>query len=313
MTGLPDPDQVTIPDVAEPIRAYRVWTVAEGQLLEGANSGVIWPVDGPLIARCLNETSVSVVARAFLDDGDHPLRVTRHEVPCPPDQVAHHVGHGCGIYGLAHPAQAVLHVGTLLPFSQIVYGEVLLSGRYYEYSEGWRAERGHIGALWTLEHPGFRSVDRSLLDELAARYGTTVTDPPVSEHDLTSQAVDRMVAAIHAAGHYVLSPAKFVPINGHHPVTPEPEPTRLDRVFDFLDRNDGRLRTVVAVIQIAGAAYWAWVSVLYLTQQRWGYAVFYGLLGLLWIDGGISSGLGKEPLTNRTLARLLSRIRRHRR
>lgn len=114
-------DELEVPDVAEPIVAYRSWTVNDDGGLCGAQ-GVLWPPRMPMVARCNRGCG---------------------ECPSPPSEVDEtHAGHGCGIYALVdEPVDQPPDMGS-------VWGEVRLYGRVYPYERGYRAEKAEIVCIY---------------------------------------------------------------------------------------------------------------------------------------------------------------------
>lgn len=136
---------IVIPDVPEPIVAYRVWSVDDGWLSStsftavadydpNAAATLTWPVGEPLVAEC--RTDVFKYGNEDRDACGHTPSPNRDG----------HCGSGCGIYAYrtadgmfaAHPAQAEV----------FIFGEVLLSGEVYEHELGYRAHRARVHAIY---------------------------------------------------------------------------------------------------------------------------------------------------------------------
>lgn len=131
---------VQVPDVAEPIRAYRSWDVTHLGL-KGFES-TIWPVALPLRARCLYRSYRSSL-------GSYGSRASDpHQCPSPPGY-PDHMGHGCGIYAYK-TLDACMDDSWRVGGGSRVFGEVLLWGQVYEHEMGYRAEWAKPAAIYEL-------------------------------------------------------------------------------------------------------------------------------------------------------------------
>lgn len=230
-----DPDgllDVEIPDLAEPICAYRAFSVDGRGLLTGAR-GVVWPTDQPLRATHVGSSTTIRLrfGRWWRMLTFHPLRALipvaivavylwllfgvwdagmggliggligaalgiglsgggdwRHSCttsPCPPDAPGHPPVL-CGIYGYHSIAEVKRRTkpfpgsmfgnwrwrGGQWPVRSAVYARVLMWGRVYEHTAGWRAEYARIEALYG-HGP---DVERAAL-----RYGVPIEGDGVEE------------------------------------------------------------------------------------------------------------------------------------
>lgn len=130
---------VIIPDLPEPITAYRAWGVYGmgtelAPLIRGFGA-TAWPVGAPLEAECFGLSS-----GLHYESCDNVPSATNDG----------HKGHGCGIYG--YKTLDDLRSGCRLE-PPIVWGEVLLWGRVMEHAHGWRAQFGQIAAIYTDPDP----------------------------------------------------------------------------------------------------------------------------------------------------------------
>lgn len=117
-------DSIVVPDVAEPIVAYRTWFISDGGLIGTRHQ--TWPPRTGMWARCL---------------------VGCGRCPCTPDQAEKdHDNHGCGIY--AHKDQPRPEYDEHADGDDEVFGQVLLFGQVYEYETGYRAERAEVSCLY---------------------------------------------------------------------------------------------------------------------------------------------------------------------
>lgn len=203
--ALPDPDQVVVPDLPEPIVAYRTWIVDPNGWLSSPMFRVVWPADGPIVACCAEpalshedlppdrwQPPQSVVGPPHPDPSRYllpgrllprpgaPARVRVHPVPCPPSDCTHR-GHGCGLYGIRDPHQLDQRMTSWAAPTMggdgwwRVLGEVWLSGQVLEYSEGYRASRATPKALW---RPPSWPDAHAATEQAAARYCIPLIDPP---------------------------------------------------------------------------------------------------------------------------------------
>jgi hypothetical protein len=121
---------VVVPDVVEPVAAWRVWLLDEKTRPWRLDSVILtcrWPVRQELTARCL--TSRGDLA------GDH-------FAPLP--------GCKCGVYGAARIETLMSYIG--FPYRQDtrprVVGLVSLWGKVLEHEQGWRASHAYPLHLW---------------------------------------------------------------------------------------------------------------------------------------------------------------------
>jgi len=121
-----------VPDLVEPVEAWRVWRVGMregGVVLKSLFAGTVWEPAVPLAASCAV--------------GHRPrwrpwrVEVNRHAVP--------DLDCSCGIYGVRSAAAArwYLDSRTFLYRSERVIGRVALWGEVVESQLGWRAARAY--------------------------------------------------------------------------------------------------------------------------------------------------------------------------
>jgi hypothetical protein len=130
--ALADPDVDPIPDLIEPVEAWRVWRVAmrDGRVvLQSLFLGAVWEPAAPLVAFC---------------NGGHrsrwpPWRKQPNEHPAPELECR------CGIYGVQSVAAArsYLERPPLLCRDDRVIGRVALWGNVVEGPLGWRASHAY--------------------------------------------------------------------------------------------------------------------------------------------------------------------------
>jgi hypothetical protein len=121
-----------IPDLVEPIEAWRVWRVAVCQgrvVLTSVFTSVIWEPAVPLAASC------SVGHRSL----SRPWRVELNDHPAPDLDCR------CGIYGVpsAAGARPYLERPPVLCRDERVIGRVALWGDVVEGQSGWRASHAY--------------------------------------------------------------------------------------------------------------------------------------------------------------------------
>ncbi|MGY6501619.1 MAG: hypothetical protein ACXIVQ_12125 [Acidimicrobiales bacterium] len=160
-----------VPDVIEPLRAYRLWTIDPDQPTALASTvfDTPWPTSGPMVATCRRTHHIPPWVPKDVD-------TTCPSCPSPPAYHGIgtgwpiHVGHGCGVYGLRRPAQVLQHQRTA---GHWVAGEIAMSGKYFEYSNGYRAARAHPVALWVPPPERYgtaRYADHDTVETLADTY-----------------------------------------------------------------------------------------------------------------------------------------------
>lgn len=163
-----DEPEIQVPDVAEPIRAYRSWS-ADGFVLSGT-FGADWEPGGTLTATC----------RAGATCGcDYCTMLARNLKPhaCPSPTSEGHGGHGCGIYGYLTPELLAAHgpaatkpdgghdaamqaalVWMWAGGTPAVWGEVEMWGRVMVHEGGYRAEHARIVRLFDLSDVARRAA-----------------------------------------------------------------------------------------------------------------------------------------------------------
>lgn len=172
-----------VEDVAEPVRAWRGWTVRRHQgrgtwhlasltmttrgipMLGGAS--LFWPTGG-IVARCY-------CREARRGEAGKPLHAL---CPGPPPEAAERGlnphGNGCGVYGMKTPGDLM---GSEWARWAHVLGEVELGGRLWEHGKGWRAQYARVVRLGPLRDVTREALRENFLDprrveqEIIERYG----------------------------------------------------------------------------------------------------------------------------------------------
>lgn len=155
-----------IPDLPEPIVAYRAWGIewpAEWKPRLVGFSGTSWPTAGPLKAECMlgKDNAVSfggaTVARVTINGVSSLLNAEPcDEAPSPPATTTFggpatgHVGYGCGIYAYKTPDQMLRHCARS---GRHVWGRVLLWGKVFDHKGGYRAEYGQVHSFIPMFEP----------------------------------------------------------------------------------------------------------------------------------------------------------------
>jgi hypothetical protein len=157
--------RVRVPDLPEPIVAYRAWRRLGKHLASALGGSDIWRPEEPLRARCLGGLYGPPLWRRG------PMSFDYVE-PEPPPHRSPALQCGCGIYGYKTAAHMEQTMGSLRS-ANIIVGEVLLWGRVFEHEEGWRGEFARPHRLWRLWGPGYEAR----LEHLAAGYGAEIVEP----------------------------------------------------------------------------------------------------------------------------------------
>lgn len=171
---------VEIPDVAEPIRGYRVFRL---ETVKGENeetlyvlksyNGTDWPPNGTgkrrvhgaehITARCIKAKSLP----------EHPC-------PSPPQMEGAHEGMGCGIYAFKELNDLVLGFRLFgMPLRDkgtsgylvLLYGEIEMWGHVYDHEKGYRAEHAQLKKLYHCPPYGMGAEQ---LEAVAEQYGVEV-------------------------------------------------------------------------------------------------------------------------------------------
>ena len=158
-----EPLDFQIPDVAEPIRGYRTWSVEyrESHSFGGPLSGPFrltssfgrgaWKPDDPVIAECGN-SSIDSVDRKTRGRacGESPSRSKEG-----------HYGYGCGIYSYRDPVRAASYHNPS-SFKNSIWGEILMWGNVYEHEHGYRAQYACVSAIALMKNPWFVKMAEGL-------------------------------------------------------------------------------------------------------------------------------------------------------
>lgn len=181
------PDDVIVPDFAEPVTGYRVWIPVNYTVPNKSDhEGEALPPIGPACMRAINgtvypwrETTVleaecRMPSGAFQRWANPAYGATQTEPctdpPCPPFKTGYpnpHYGHGCGIYAAkTFEDLATVWLMDSEKASNYIVGEVLLWGKVYEYDKGWRGQYAQPSVLYDNGRPE--------VAELARRYGCEV-------------------------------------------------------------------------------------------------------------------------------------------
>ena len=160
----------TAPDLAEPVRAWRVWLprrTERGYRLESVVTNCLWPARRAMVAGCL---------LAAPGRWDHPS----------PDTECR-----CGIYAVAD-LQALrpylAERSSARAFSRAL-GIVSLWGKVVRHEQGWRAARGYPARLW-LPAPEARGRRPSESEEIARGFADYGIPVELVEADSSSELVD---------------------------------------------------------------------------------------------------------------------------
>lgn len=147
-----------IPDLPEPILAYRAWGISwpkDWQPLLHGFANTVWPTNKPLTAECMLAKESTgwgrPTATRTVVNGVVHIHESHHtpceDVPASPGSSifggspSGHVGYGCGIYAYKNPLQMIRHCSRS---NKHVWGRVLLWGKVFDHKGGYRAEHAQI-------------------------------------------------------------------------------------------------------------------------------------------------------------------------
>ena len=123
--------EIIIPDLVEPIEAWRVWRFAGGRL-QSMYSILPWEPREAFKAHCAMRQVMPYFAGVQRSPDARPLHDAPHD-PC-----------RCGIYASKLETQAV----AMRNLETHVLGRVALWGKVIEYDKGYRAEFAYPLELW---------------------------------------------------------------------------------------------------------------------------------------------------------------------
>jgi hypothetical protein len=154
---VPEQAMPSVPDLAEPVEAWRVWRVGMSDdriVLKSLFAGNVWEPAIPLAAECAQRH------RSWW----RPWRVMQNEHPVPDMDCS------CGIYGVRNPTPALpyLEGRTFVCRGERVIGRVALWGDVVECQGGWRAGVAYPIELFVPAPPRAQSGlrRRGYLDEI---------------------------------------------------------------------------------------------------------------------------------------------------
>lgn len=200
---------VEIPDLAEPIVAWRAWLVGGtifSNVIEPEQENVTYYLRSIHNTTAWPPLNTSDHSRRFANDfitatcnkfnpEDPEVKCTT--APCGPDLIDFHSGKGCGIYAYKNldgllwdfPLRGIHIVNPTSIYFQhdaksslLVYGKVTLWGNVYDHNRGYRAQYARVESLAYVDNYG--KVPRSLIDKLADFYGVPVIEISKEEMDV---------------------------------------------------------------------------------------------------------------------------------
>jgi hypothetical protein len=183
-------NQHVIPDLAEPITAWRCWIVGGDEatpILRSPKSGTSWPPVGEWDSKVIRDPDRNFIS-AKCDERFRP-NPNVSCLHCPSPTSANHHGVGCGIYGyktigdlawdFSPPGLSRYDSTGQSGWHFIVWGKVLLWGSVYEHDHGYRAEFARIEEIVLVRGLSFRiGMDR--IKQLAEFYSVPITMMPES-------------------------------------------------------------------------------------------------------------------------------------
>ena len=169
-----------IPDGFEPLVGYRAWVITQDGGLKSTAHDTVWSTDGPEVATCQQ-----------FRDGHHvsvDLFLLRQEIDRVPEEqrpaVLANIDRAimdarrsperncmCGLYAVTD----IKNLGSRISQSSgLVYGRVKAWGKIAEYTEGFRAEKAQIDALFLPKG----LIKRYQVRRIAKKYGVPVEEAP---------------------------------------------------------------------------------------------------------------------------------------
>lgn len=168
-----------IPDGIEPLVGYRAWRLDGGKL-----RSIVWDyewVPGENVATCqfgMHHVSLDLLeARQRIDSCDDPVERGRlitlvdhftTEASRSPERNCR-----CGFYAMLRPEDILEQVKAM--DGDFVLGRVLLWGKVGKYSQGYRAEKARIDAIFRPADP----LARWRIHRVARNYGVKVEKSPI--------------------------------------------------------------------------------------------------------------------------------------
>lgn len=154
-------DDVVIPDLAEPIKAWRVFKFNARSGLFGS-MGHRWPAPYEMTAVCHSRacTEPPCSPGEVWEGKKRMYTIRRENSGLNYQQLTtsglldgiHHIGDGCGIYGYKRRSDAFEEASRIasqcVGFMDIFVARVWLWGKVYEYEGGYRAQHARIQALY---------------------------------------------------------------------------------------------------------------------------------------------------------------------
>lgn len=174
--------EAMIPDLAEPISAWRCWIISgdkDTPVLLSPRQQITWPPVGGWDSHVIRGAQ-----RNFVTARCNERSLINRDGPgckeCPSPDGDNHYGVGCGLYGYKEigdlawdfPLNGLsrYRTGVWRPLDIPVWGKVLLWGRVYEHNYGYRAQYGRVESLVTIEGLPNASWSR-VIDNVANFYG----------------------------------------------------------------------------------------------------------------------------------------------
>jgi len=155
-----------VPDVAEPLRGFRIWHWGEVLL---SQNGEPWVPGDPLKASC------------------------PHHTTCPAPADDHFGGPSCGIYAFKTLQDCVRQFWG----ARALWGEVLLWGSTYDHAHGYRAEYAEIARVFRrptglLTAPAWYGEKK--LQRVGDLYGVSVDEWPLTPAETIGAVAGKRVA-----------------------------------------------------------------------------------------------------------------------
>ena len=184
-------NHTVIPDLAEPITAWRCWIIGGDEatpILRSPQSGTPWPPVKEWGSKVIRDPDRNFIT-ASCNDRLRPVSSATPCRSCPSSSADGHHGVGCGIYGyktvgglawdFAPPGMSRYRPITSAAWQTIVWGKVLLWGRVYEHDHGYRGEFARVEELVVVEGLPPR-IGMPRVEQLAEFYSVPITVLPAS-------------------------------------------------------------------------------------------------------------------------------------
>lgn len=169
-----------VPDGFEPLIGYRAWIMTDADMLKSTAQDHVW-LPGPQTAGCVQQRDGHHVSYDLFrlrdelrrePDGDRKAVIQANidraimNAKRSPERNCM-----CGFYALLRPETVGSKIGDM---QGLVYGRIKAWGKIGEYSEGFRAEKAQVDALYL----PYGYIRRRKVKRIAKKYSVPVERPP---------------------------------------------------------------------------------------------------------------------------------------